>query len=690
MYNDMKKILTLTMAAALLSLFQLSAQIDRSKAPEAGPAPVVQLGDFEKFTLDNGLRVILVEDHDRPVVNFNINFIVDPFVEGEKAGESSFFGDLWGRGTVNRTADQLNNEVDFLGATFRTGSRSLGFMTLTKYTDKMMDVLTDVLYNPTFPQEELDKIKDQALGVLQMSRTSPGAIMDNIMTATVYPEGHAYSDIMTEATVEAITVDDCREYYENYIIPNSAVVIIVGDMNLKEAKNLCEKYLGKWEKGEIITHEDPAVNYPEGIQVVFSPKDGAVQSTIEMMSPITLTPDSEDRMALSIANAIYGGGGFDAKLFRNLRETHGYTYGVYSSVSSDEISGSFSAGGDVNGNATDSSFVQMRFELQNMMDGDYTEQDLEKFKTMYAGDFSRSLESSSTIASFAYTIERYGLPDDYYATYLQRLDALTLDDIRAVVAKYFDPDNMYWFCVGDPSVLPALAAYDSDGVVVELDFEGKPIERKEVSADVTVESVLENYLNAIGGRALVEGITDMTEVVEMSMMGMSISTETKRIPAQKAFSMTQSMGGTPVSTIVLRDGKIKVSAGGMEQEITDPAQVEAMSDIYPIPEVLGPEQGYVFTLEGIESVEGRDAYKVRQEKSGIAAYHYYDVATGLKVKSVVSAQGQTTEAVLADYQKTAYGILYPMTQKVTMPQIGLVEAKVTKVEFNTGITPDQL
>ena len=155
MYNDMKKILTLTLAAALLSLFQLSAQIDRSKAPEAGPAPVVQLGDFEKFTLDNGLRVILVEDHDRPVVNFNINFIVDPFVEGEKAGESSFFGDLWGRGTVNRTADQLNNEVDFLGATFRTSSRSLGFMTLTKYTDKMMDILTDVLYNPTFPQEEV-------------------------------------------------------------------------------------------------------------------------------------------------------------------------------------------------------------------------------------------------------------------------------------------------------------------------------------------------------------------------------------------------------------------------------------------------------------------------------------------------------------------------------------------------------
>ena len=686
----MKKILSLTIAAALLSLFQLSAQIDRSKAPEAGPAPVVEFGDFEKFTLDNGLRVILVEDHDRPLVSVAINFIVDPYMQGDKTGESEFFGELWSKGTANRTAEQINNEVDFLGASFRTGSSFIGFTTLTKYTDKMMELLSDVLYNPTFPQEEMDKVRDQYLGVLQMSETQPSSIISNIQTATVYPEGHSYSDIMTEATVNNITVDDCRAYYDKYIIPNSAIMIITGDMKLKEAKALCSKYLASWEAGEVITFDDPAVNRPEGIEVVFSPKDGAVQSTIRMMAPITLTRDSEDLMALQIANGIYGGGGFDAKLFKNLRETHGWTYGAYSSVRPDEVSATFYAFGDVNANATDSSFVQMRQELQNMMDGDYTEDDLKKFKTMYAGDFSRSLESSDQIAQFAYYIERYGLPDDYYATYLQRLDALTMDDIRAVVAKYFDPDNMYWFCVGDPSVIPALAAYDSDGVVVELDFEGKPIERKEVSADVTVESVLENYLNAIGGRALVEGIKDMTEEVEMSVMGMSMTTTTKRIIDQKCFSVAQTMNGNPVSNIVLRDGKIKVSAGGMEQEITDPAQVEAMSDIYPFPEILGAEQGYVFTLEGIESVEGSDAYKVKQEKGGMVNYNFYDVATGLKVKSIASAQGQTQEVIFGDYQKTAYGIIYPMVQKVSLPQVGVVEAKVTDVTVNSGLTPDQL
>ena len=686
----MKKILSLTIAAALLSLFQLSAQIDRSKAPEAGPAPVVEFGDFEKFTLDNGLRVILVEDHDRPLVSVAINFIVDPYMQGDKTGESEFFGELWSKGTAGRTAEQINNEVDFLGASFRTSSSSIGFTTLTKYTDKMMEILSDVLYNPTFPQEEMDKMQDQYLGLLQMSQSQPSSIISNIQTATVYPEGHSYSDIMTEATVRNITVDDCRAYYDKYIIPNSAIMIITGDMKLKEAKALCSKYLASWEAGEVITFDDPAVNRPEGIEVVFSPKDGAVQSTIRMMAPITLTRDSEDLMALQIANGIYGGGGFDAKLFRNLRETHGWTYGAYSSVRPDEVSATFYAFGDVNANATDSSFVQMRQELQNMMDGDYTEDDLKKFKTMYAGDFSRSLESSDQIASYAYNIERYGLPADYYATYLQRLDALTLDDIRAVVAKYFDPDNMYWFCVGDPSVIPALAAYDSDGVVVELDFEGKPIERKAVAEGVTVESVLDSYLEAIGGRALVEGINDMTENVEMNVMGMSMTTTTRRIIDQKCFSITQTMGGNPISNIVLRDGKIKVSAGGMEQEITDPAQVEAMSDIYPFPEILGAEQGYVFTLEGIENVDGSDAYKVRQEKGGMASYNFYDVATGLKVKSIASAQGQTQEVVYADYQQTPYGILYPMVQKTTLPQVGVVEAKVTEVTINSGLTPDQL
>lgn len=525
-----------------------------------------------------------------------------------------------------------------------------------------------------------------------MSKTDPASIISNIQTATVYPKNHPYGDIMTDATVNAVTVDDCREYYDKYIIPNSAILVITGDMTLDQAKAICGQYLANWEEGEIITFDDPDVNRPEGIEVVFSPKDGAVQSTIRMMAPIELKPGAEDVLALSVANGIYGGGDFAAKLMKNLRETKGYTYGAYSSVGSDPISASFYALADVNGNATDSSFVEMRKELQSMMDGDYTEADVEKFKTLYAGSFSRSLESSDNIAQYAYMIERYGFPEDYYATYLQRLDAVTMEDVQRVIAKYFDPDNMYWFCVGDPSVIPALAQYDSDGTVVELDFEGNPIEHKEIAADVTVQTVFDNYINYLGGRELIDGIKDMTTQTDMTVQGMTMSNTVKIIPAEKAFSQTQSMGGQEMSKIKLVKGKLTVSSPmGGSQEVTDPAQIATVvseSDLYPFPEVLGTD-GYELT--GIETLDGRDAYKVKSTSdNGTVTVDYYDVETGAKVKTVESAMGQSVETYYVEYQKTKYGIMYPSVMKMVIPQLGEVEANVVNVKINSKLKAKKL
>lgn len=681
--------MSLTLMAALLSVFPLSAQIDRTKAPEPGPTPEIEFGEVEKFTTKNGMRVILVEDHTRPVVSFGIRFVIDPFVEGEKAGESAFFGDLWSRGTVNRTMQQINDEADFLGASFGTRSNYIGFTTLTKYTDQMMELLTDVLFNPTFPEDELEKIKDQAVGGLQMSKSSPGAIIGNIETATLYPKNHPYGDIMTEATVANITVDDCREYYDKYIIPNSAILVITGDMTLRQAKKLCKKYLSDWEQGETIKNGYPEVNRPEGIEVVFSPKDGAVQSKIEMMAPIDLKPGSEDVLALSVANAIYGGRDFSAKLLKNLRETKGYTYGAYSSIGTDPVSASFTAYADVNGNATDSSFYEMRKELQSMMDGDYTEEDVEKFKTVYAGSFSRSLESIDQIAHYAYTVERYGLPEDYYASYLQRLNAVTIDDVRRVVAKYFDPDNMYWFCVGDPSVVPALAQYDSDGKVAVLDFEGNVIESRKVAEGVTVQTVFDNYIKYLGGRELLEGIEDIYEKSEMSVMGTSVTGIEKRILPAKAFYQAQHQGDVLMQEIKLVDGKVTVTMMGQTQEITDPATVAYFeSNLCPFPELLGTE-GCQLSSD-IESVDGRDAYKVMTAGAdGSVTYDYYDMATGAKLKTVQSANGQSVETVYAEYQKTPYGIMYPSKEITVLPQVGEVEVAVA-VEINSGLTPESL
>lgn len=682
----MKKILSIIAAALLLSSTQLYAQLDRSKAPEPGPAPKVEFGSFNKFTLDNGLRVIVVEDHERPLVSYSINFLTDPFLEGDKAGMSSIFGEIWKKGTTTRTAEEISEEVEFYGANLWTTSGSIGFRSLKKCEKDMLGIMTDVLYNPSFPEEELVKMQDQYLGVLKMSQADPGSILTNIMAATVYGKDHAYGEIMTEATVKAVTTADCRGFYEKNILPNNAIMVITGDITLKDAKKLCKQYFSSWKSGEVEKREWPMGRKPQGIEVVFSPKDGAVQSSIRMMSPIDFKPDSPDVLALGLANNIYGGGGFSAKLMKNLREDKGYTYGAYSSVSSDRFSGSFTASSEVNANATDSSFIEMRKELENMLAGDYTDRDLTQFKVTSAGSFSRSLESSDNVANYAFRMERYNLPGDYYATYLQRLDAVTRADVDAAAEKYFDPANMYYFVVGDPSVIPALEKLDSDGVVVMLDFEGKPIEQKKVSADVTVESIVDRYIANVGGRELMEGVKDVTNVMEMSIMGMEMTTVTKVIPAEKAFSSVQSVAGNPMLTMTLKNGVLEVNQGGMSQTVSDAAQIEALAGDQL--EVF-PELTAVYEIAGMESIDGKDVYKLKYESAGAVAYDYFDVATGLKVKSVATAQGQTVETVYVEYAASEYGIKYPSVLKITMPQVGEVEAKVT-MRFNTGLTVDEL
>lgn len=678
----MKRIISIIISALLLAGVQLNAQIDRTKAPEPGPAPKVEFGSFEKFTLKNGLRVILVEDHERPSVSMTVNFLVDPSVEGDKAGVSSVFGDLWEEGTKTRTAEQLKEEVDFLGARLNTGATQIGFSSLKKYVDRMMELMADVLYNPTFPQEELDKLKEQYLGGLKMSKTSPSAIIENIGTATVFPKDHAYGDIVTEATVAAINVEDCRDYYIRNIMPNNAIMVIVGDMTLEEAQKLCKQYFGSWKKGKIQSRTWPLGKMPEGIEVVFSPKDGAVQSSIKMMTPLDIKPHADDLLALSVANGIYGGGDFSAKLMKNLRETKGYTYGAYSSVNADRFSGSFVASAEVNADATDSSFIEMRKELENMKAGDYTDEDVEKFKVLFAGSFSRSLEDPDNIASYAYQIERYGLPENYYADYLRRLEAVTREDVQNVIDKYFDPQNMYYFAVGDPSVLPGLTALDSDGKVAELDYEGKPIEKKAVAADVTAGSIIEKYLEYIGGRQLVEAVVDATSVSEMQMMGMTATSTTKVLPAEKCFSMVQAMGGNPVMTMKLADGKLSVGGVGGSQEITDAAQIEEM--VGDQLEIF-PELTAEYELVGMESVDGKDAYKLKYGKGEAAAYVFFDVASGAKVKTVATTQGQTLENVYVGYALSDYGIKYPSVVKMDLPQVGEVEMKI-EMKFNTGLS----
>src|SRR5690554_3980115 len=241
------KAFTILLLAVTLVAPTLYGQVDRTKAPEPGPAREIEIGEYQTFTLKNGLQVFVVENHKLPRVQFSLQLRHDPVYEGEKAGYVSMAGELIGTGTTSRSKAQLDEEVDFIGAALNTSAQGIFASSLTKHTDKLLDLMTDVLYNPAFNPDELEKIKTQTRSAIVANREDPEVIASNVRDALVYGKDHPYGDLVTEKTLDAITLEDCKAYYNTYFRPNNAYLAIVGDIDLKTAKKLVNKHFGKWE-----------------------------------------------------------------------------------------------------------------------------------------------------------------------------------------------------------------------------------------------------------------------------------------------------------------------------------------------------------------------------------------------------------------------------------------------------------
>ena len=392
----------------------------RSQAPEAGAARKIELGEYDSFVLDNGLRVIVVENHKIPRISYQLYVDRDATIEGNKAGLTGIAGQLMSMGTTSRTKAQIDESVDFIGASLNTNSQGGFASSLTRHTETVLAIFADVILNPSFPEHEFDKLKTQTISGLQTNKDDPNAISGNVSNALLYGKDHPYGELTTETTVSNLTVEDCKEYYNKYFAPNISYLVIVGDITADKAKSEAQKYFGGWAKKDVEEHTYQMPENPEKTRVAFVDKTGAVQSVINIAYPVNLEPGDEDVIPGRVMNTILGSG-FSGRLFRNLREDKAYTYGAYSSLSYDELVGEFSAGASVRNEVTDSAITQFILELDSMRRTEVSDTELELAKNYIAGAFARSLERPQTIANFALNTYRYDLPEDYYASYLEKL-----------------------------------------------------------------------------------------------------------------------------------------------------------------------------------------------------------------------------------------------------------------------------
>ena len=647
----MKKIISYLVFSIFLVL-TVHAQLDRSQRPQPGPAPVVQLGEFESFTTANGIQVIVVENRQVPVVSFQLTLDIDPVLEGDAKGYVSFAGALMREGTTNRSKQEIDEAIDFIGASLSTGSTGMFASSLTRHRHVLLELMSDILLNPTFPEDELERRLSQTRSGLRNVPTDGGAILRNVSVTQVFGPDHPYGEITTEETLDNINVDLLKEYYNTYFKPNVAYMVIVGDINADEAKELMDEYFAQWERGDVPTHTYPTPTPPAGRRVAFAERIGASQSNVAVTYPLELTPGHEDAIKVSVMNSILGGGVFSGRLMQNLREDKGYTYGARSNISTDPVVGRFVAQTEVRNSVTDSTFVEILFEMDRLRNEPVTEEDLQLVKNFMNGSFARSLESPRTIANFALNIKRYNLPEDYYATYLEKLAAVNVNDVKQMAQKYLKPDNAILIAVGNKEeVVPTLERFSATGEVELFDAFGRPwapAELAEAPADVTLETVLEKYFNAIGGKENFENIKDMTQVMKTSMMGMEI-TLTSYQKAPHYLRIETGMGGNVMSTQLFNGEKAVVTSPMGKQEFTEGPEFEMMKmQAIMNMEMNYKDYGIVKTLEGIESVDGKDAYKVEVvTPQGQKTYEYYDVDSGLKIRTE-SAQGA---AKISDYRE---------------------------------------
>lgn len=686
----MKKIiLSLVIALTTVSLY---AQIDRTTMPEAGPAPTINLEEPTRFELKNGLTVMVVENHKLPRVSIQLSIDNPPSLEGEKAGVSSLAAGLLGNGSTNISKDAFNEEVDFLGASLNFGASSAFASSLSKYFPRILELMADAAINPNFTEEEFQKEKEKLLTGLKSQEKDVSAMAGRVQSAIAYGKEHPYGEFATEETVNKVSLEDAKKFYQTYFNPNNAYLVIIGDVDTKAVKKLVKKHFNSWEKGaQVLTNwKNPVASKEATINFIDMPN--AVQSEVSVQNVVNLQMKDPDYLPTLMANRILGGGG-SARLFQNLREDKAYTYGSYSSIGNSKyVPSRFRAYASVRNAVTDSAAVQILEEIQKITSEPVTQKELDAAKATYVGNFVMALERPSTIANYALNIETEGLPKDFYKTYLERINAITVADVQQAAGKYFSTKNTQVVVTGKgKEVLENLEKMTFQGKKLPVKYFNtnadqveKPEYKMELPAGVTAQSVIENYLDAIGGRAVLEKVKTVSIFASGEVQGMALNFQLIRT-SDNQFMQNIEMMGRSMSKQVFNGENGYAMMQGQKMDLNPQQAAMIKDEAQPFYELhLNPE---VISLEGIEKIDGENAYKLKVSANRVA---FYNVASGQKVQEVTTTEmmGQTIESTMKfGKYKEASGIMFPFYLGQMMgPQ--LIEFTIEKIEVNSGVTAE--
>lgn len=450
----------------------------KGRAPVSKEILRVKLPKGQEATLSNGLRVILLENHRVPT--FSMQMVVlsgglsDP---ADYHGLASFTAAMLREGTTTRKSREIAEQVDTLGATLTAGSGLANFTTtittagLVENFDPALGLFSDIILNAKFAQEEIDKYKARQLQTLNFQRSIPQFLAQERFVQAIYGTHPAGMITPPRESISKITTADLAGFRDKYYRPNNAMLAIVGDVTMKELMPKLEKAFGAWPKGEVPATAIPTVSSPGTALIQLINRPGSVQTVLQLGN-LGIERTNPDYFAVAVMNEILGGGP-QARLFMNLREDKGYTYGAYSNFGGSKYRGTVVASSEVRTDVTEGAMKEFMYELNRIRDDKVSANELDNAKRSLVGGFALSLEQPASLLQNLVLQKLYDMPADYWDTYPQKVMAITAEDVQRVAQKYIDMGHLQVIAVGDASkTREILAKY---GTVQEFDSDGKPV-----------------------------------------------------------------------------------------------------------------------------------------------------------------------------------------------------------------------
>ncbi len=690
----MKKYILHTLIAFLIG-FSANAQIDRSQIPSSGPTPEVNLRDAKEFKLKNGLTVLVATDTKFPVVSWSLNLNNPPVFEGNKAGVQLLTGALLGKETLKSTKDEFAEKVDFLGASVSVNPNGGFGYCLTKYQEDVFSLFAEAAFKTKFTQEELDFEKEQLIEGIKSGENSAAAIAGNVRGAVFYGKNHAAGEIVTEETINNVSLEDVKQFYSDRFKPSNGFMLFTGDITVKEVKKLLKKYMKGWKSGSVTIPEYPSFEDVSTTEINFVDVPNAVQTELAVMSVSKLKMTDKDYHACLVANYILGGA-FGSYLNMNLREKNGYTYGVRSSLGTARwYNSSFRVTTKVRNSVTDSAVVEILKEIKRIKAEPVDNELLVNAKAKFLGNFILQSEDKAVAARRALSIKTNKLPEDFYKNYIANIDAVTIEDVQRVSKKYFSDDNVRVVLVGKGSdVVENLEKIKWNGKKLPIKFFDKdansvekPVFSKPIPAGVTSLTVMESYIAAIGGLEAVNAISSVNIAANVNIEGMPFKpTAAIKTMSPNMSSMEMSIAGMGTVMKQKYNGTTGYSEQqGMKAPMSENELSEKAKEKGLFPETYLDASS--ISLVSLITIEGADVYKLMIEKD---SFRYYDANSGLLVRTekTKEAQGQKVTSIedLSDYREVN-GVLFPYEQKITSgPQI--IGLSATEVIVNEGVSAE--